>query len=159
VRNLFGTDLPGIIASVESERGATAATIAQDVGSTYRLGRLYEAVETFPWALSLDRAWVSVRLDHALTLLVRGDEDDVVQEYEAGMAHLATREPGQRLGPLLVASDDLGEAPHRAQPLHRSQAAGIIRAQFERAALAATAEVPSTEVSNAFRPPAARITW
>ena len=51
--NLFGTDLPGIIASVESEPGATAATIAQDVGSTNRL------TETGPYAealASLDRA-------------------------------------------------------------------------------------------------------
>ena len=55
----------------------------------------------------------------------------------------------QRLGPLVVALDDLGEALRRAQPVHGSQAAGSIRVQLEGAAPAARTDVSPTKVGNA----------
>jgi len=77
VGNLFGTDLPEIIASVESERGATAATIAQDVGSTNRLaetGAYAEALALLGRSLQIHcdgpelhtaRRWALKNLDRA----------------------------------------------------------------------------------------------
>jgi Flp pilus assembly protein TadD len=100
----------------------------------FRLERLDEAVESFRRALSLDKTWVSVRFDLGLALLVGGDEDKATREYQTGLAHLGLREPGQRLGPLLVATDDLEEALRRIPSVQRSPVADHIRAQLRRAA-------------------------
>jgi Flp pilus assembly protein TadD len=98
--------------------------------SQYRLGWLDDAIATFRRALSLDEAWVSVRFDLGLALLVRGDEDKASQEYEAGLACLTAREPGRRLGPLSVALADLDDALVRLRSA--SQAVGRIRARLAR---------------------------
>lgn len=121
------------------EQAATRAVSEHDLlellgWCQYRLGRLDEAVDTFRRALALDEAWVSVRFDLGLALLVRGDPGGATREYQAGLDHLAQRDEGWRLGPVLVALDDLDEALKRVQSVHASFAAGEIRRQLERAA-------------------------
>ncbi len=102
--------------------------------SQYRLGRLDEAVDTFRRALAHDEAWISVRFDLGLALLVRGDAVDATREYQAALTQLAARQAGRRLGPLRVALDDLDEAQARLRSAHASAAADNIRALLGRAA-------------------------
>jgi tetratricopeptide (TPR) repeat protein len=76
----------------------------------YRLGRLAEAGATFTCALAIDDAWVSVRFDLGLVLLLSGDAHTAARHYGNALCTLANRGLNLRTGPVKVALDDLDEA-------------------------------------------------
>jgi len=96
----------------------------------YRLGRMDEAVETFLRALELDPAWVSVRFDLGLVLLLCCANGSATEEYELGLQRLRECDPDEWRGTVLVALDDLDEVLERSASLRESVAARSIRAQL-----------------------------
>ena len=76
----------------------------------YKLGRLNDATATFTRALAVDAAWVSVRFDLALVLLLRGDPRVAVQHCDDALRTLAQCAPRSRAGAVKVALDDLDDA-------------------------------------------------
>jgi tetratricopeptide (TPR) repeat protein len=74
----------------------------------YRLGRLDDAAATFRRALQIDGAWISVRFDLALVLLLSGESHAADLHYGHTLRLLAKR--GAGAGAVKVALDDLEQA-------------------------------------------------
>lgn len=96
----------------------------------YRLGRLDEAAATFARALAIDAAWVSVRFDLGLVLLLLGDTDAATLHYRAGLCSLAERGLASSAGPLRVALDDLAEALRQHPSAAAAPAPARVREQL-----------------------------
>lgn len=103
----------------------------------YRLGRLEEAAATFARALAIDDAWVSVRFDLGLVLLLLGDTDAATLHYRGGLCSLAERGPNLQAGPLKVALDDLIEALRQHPSVAAAPASARVRELLARALHAA----------------------